>query len=42
MKYIKEVIRTLRNIDSMYYEVLAYAIITGLVCGGFSWIIGLL
>ena len=32
----------LREIDSMYYEVLAYAIITGLVCGGFSWIIGLL
>ena len=22
----------------MYYEVLAYIIITGLVCGGFSWI----
>jgi len=32
----------LREIDSMYYEVLVYAIITGLVCGGFSWIIGLL
>ena len=32
----------LRNLDSMYYEVLAYAIITGLVCGGFSWIVGLL
>ena len=31
----------LREIDSMYYEVLAYAIITGLVCGGFHWIIGL-
>ena len=41
MKYIKEVIRTLRNIDSMYYEVLAYAIITALVMGGFTWIIGL-
>ena len=39
MKYIKEVIRTLRNIDSMYYEVLAYAIITTLVMGGFTWII---
>ena len=39
MKYIKEVIRTLRNIDSMYYEVLAYAIITALVMGGFTWII---
>jgi hypothetical protein len=32
----------LRNLDSMYYEVLAYAIITGLVCGGFHWIVGLL
>ena len=41
MKYIKKVIRTLRNIDSMYYEVLAYAIITALVMGGFTWIIGL-
>ena len=39
MKYIKEVIRTLRTIDSMYYEVLAYAIITALVMGGFTWII---
>ena len=39
MKYIKEIIRTLRNIDSMYYEVLAYVIITVLVMGGFTWII---
>ena len=31
----------LREIDSMYYEVLAYAIITALVMGGFTWIIGL-
>ena len=31
----------LREIDSMYYEVFAYAIITGLVCGGFHYIIGL-
>tara|TARA_R100000005_G_C4856295_1_gene120043 strand:+ start:284 stop:415 length:132 start_codon:yes stop_codon:yes gene_type:complete len=39
MKYIKEVIRIFRNIDSMYYEVLAYVIITALVMGGFTWII---
>jgi len=38
MKYIKELIRTFRNIDSMYYEVTAYIIITILICGGFSWI----
>ena len=31
----------LREIDSMYYEVLAYAIIISLVMGGFTWIIGL-
>ena len=27
MKYIKEIIRTLRNTDSMYYEVFCYMII---------------
>ena len=32
----------LKNIDSMYYEIIAYAILTGLVCGGFHYIIGLL
>ena len=31
----------LKNIDSMYYEIIAYAILTGLVCGGFQYIIGL-
>ena len=31
----------LKEIDSMYYEVLAYAIITALIMGGFTWIIGL-
>ena len=31
----------LKNIDSMYYEIIAYAILTGLVCGGFHYIIGL-
>ena len=31
----------LREIDSMYYEVLAYAIITALVMGGFTWLIEL-
>jgi|TARA_R100001510_G_C7574732_1_gene149883 hypothetical protein len=31
----------LKNIDAMYYETLAYAIITGLVCGGLHYIIGL-
>tara|TARA_Y100001973_G_C5201108_1_gene337748 strand:+ start:296 stop:424 length:129 start_codon:yes stop_codon:yes gene_type:complete len=31
----------LKEIDSMYYEVLAYGIITGLVAGGFHWIVGL-
>ena len=28
----------LREIDSMYYEVTIYIIITLLICGGFSWI----
>jgi len=28
----------LREIDSMYYEVTAYILITILICGGFSWI----
>ena len=32
----------LKEIDSMYYEVLAYAIITALVMGGFTWIIELI
>ena len=27
MKYIKEIIRTLRNTDLMYYEVFCYVII---------------
>jgi hypothetical protein len=27
----------LREIDSMYYEVTVYIIITLLICGGFSW-----
>ena len=31
----------LREIDSMYYEVLAYALITALVMGGFTWLIEL-
>ena len=38
MKYIKEIIRTLRNTDSMYYEVKCYIIITFLIIGGFSWL----
>ena len=29
----------LREIDSMYYEVTAYIIITILICGGFNWIV---
>jgi hypothetical protein len=29
----------LREIDSMYYEVLCYIIITFLIMGGFSWLI---
>ena len=29
----------LRDIDSMYYEVTAYIIITILICGGFNWIV---
>ena len=30
----------LKEIDSMYYELIAYAIITGLIAGGFQWIVG--
>ena len=44
MNFLKTILNIktfFRNIDSMYYEVGAYAIITGLVCGGFHWIIGL-
>ena len=29
----------LKEIDSMYYEVTAYIIITILICGGFNWIV---
>ena len=44
MNFLKTILNIktfLRNIDSMYYEVFAYAIITALVMGGFTWIIGL-
>ena len=44
MNFLKTILNIktfFRNIDSMYYEVLAYAIITALFMGGFTWIIGL-
>ena len=43
MNFLKTILNIktfFRNIDSMYYEVIIYAIITGLVCGGFHWIVG--
>ena len=30
----------IRNIEAMYIELFVYAIITGLVAGGFHWIVG--
>ena len=30
----------LKEIDSMYYELIAYEIITGLIAGGFQWLVG--
>mgnify|MGYP001029620995 FL=1 len=41
MNILEYIYYKLKNIDSMYYETFAYAIITGLVCGGFHYIIGL-
>ena len=41
MNILQYIWHKLREIDSMYYEVLAYAIITSLIMGGFTWIIGL-
>ncbi len=41
MNILEYIYYKLKNIDSMYYEVFAYAIITGLVCGVFHYIIGL-
>ena len=41
MNILQYILYKLKEIDSMYYEVLAYAIITALVMGGFTWIIGL-
>ena len=44
MNFLKTILNIktfFKNIDSMYYEVVAYAIITGLVWGGVHWIIGL-
>jgi hypothetical protein len=36
MNILEYIYYKLKNIDSMYYEVFAYAIITGLVCGWIS------
>jgi len=41
MILIKLIYYKLKNIDSMYYEVLCYAILTGLIAGGFHWIVGM-
>ena len=41
MNILQYIWHKLREIDSMYYEVLAYAIITALVMGGFTWLIEL-
>ena len=41
MNILEYIYYKLKKIDSMYYEVLAYYIITGLICVGFHWIVGL-
>jgi|TARA_R100001480_G_C4723344_1_gene180174 hypothetical protein len=40
MNLLKYIYYKIRNIEAMYIELFVYAIITGLVAGGFHWIVG--
>jgi len=43
MNFLKTILNIktfFRNIEAMYIELVVYAIITGLVAGGFHWIVG--
>jgi len=42
MNILEYILYKLKNIDSMYYEILCYIIITFLIMGGFNWIVSII
>tara|TARA_R100001443_G_scaffold30958_5_gene44925 strand:+ start:37 stop:162 length:126 start_codon:yes stop_codon:yes gene_type:complete len=40
MNFLKYIYYKIRSIEAMYIELFIYAVITGLVAGGFHWIVG--